>query len=154
MKRGSTLFLRGAVLLLGLVVLALCLFALPAGLRSPHVGGYRPVLWGIYVTAVPFFVALYHGLKLLSYIDHGQAFAQASVNALKYIKYCAFVIGAVYAAGSPYLHMMAQRDDAPGVLMLGLIFAVVPLVIGAFAAVLQELLRKAIAMKSENELTV
>jgi hypothetical protein len=154
MKRRSTMFLRGAVALIGLVVLALCVFALPAGIRSADAGMYRPLVIGMYISAIPFFAGIYQTLKLLGYIDQNKAFSPASVMALKKIKYYAMAISAFYAAGLPYIYIVAEKDDAPGVMMLGLVLAGASFVIATFAAVLQKLLREAIDMKSENELTV
>jgi len=154
MKPGSTLILKGTVIAMGLVVLALCAIVLPAGIRTDQTGFYRPILFGMYVTAVPFFIALYQTMKLLSYIDTNQAFSDLSVKALKNIKYCAIIIAALYAAGLPYIYLVADRDDAPGVMLLGLVFTCAPIVIAVFAAVLQTLLHHAIQIKSENDLTV
>lgn len=154
MKPSSTFFLRAAVLILGLVVLALCIFALPAGITSDETGAYRPILLGMYVTTMPFFIALYQTLKLLSLIDKNKAFSEVSVGALKYIKYCALVIAGLYAAGLPYIYLVANKDGTPGVLKLGLVITFASFVIATFAAVLQKLLRSAIEIKSENDLTV
>lgn len=154
MKRGSTLILRGTVILIGLIVIGLCVFALPAGIRTDNVGGYRPILYGLYVTAVPFFMALYQALRLLDYIDRDQAFSDLSVAALKQIKYCAIAISAMFAAGLPYIYVVADRDDAPGVILIGMVITFASAVIATFAGVLQQLLRSAIAIKSENDLTV
>ncbi len=154
MKLGPTIFLRGVVLLLGLVVLALCLFALPAGIMSDNVGYYRPILFGLYVPAIPFFVALFQTLKLLDYIDKSKAFSQGSVTALTVIKRCAIVISALFAAGLPYIYSVADRDDAPGVMAIGLVITFASMVVAVFAAVMQKVLQDAIAIKTENDLTV
>jgi hypothetical protein len=154
MKQGSTLFLKGVVGLLGLVVLALCIFVLPAGIMSDNTGDYRPILLGMYVPAIPFFIALYQTLKLLSYIDHNKAFSELSIKALKLIKYCAVTISALYAAGMPFIFRAADQDDAPGAVAIGLVFTFAPIVVAVFAAVLQKLLQNAIDIKSENDLTV
>ena len=154
MERGSTLFLRGAVVAIGTVILALCFFALPAGIRAENAGGYRLILLGMYVPAVPFYIALYQTLKLLHYIDKDKAFSDLSVKALKTIKYCAVAIGALYAAGMPYVFHVADKDDAPGVVALGFIIIFASSVVAVAAAVLQKLLRSAIDIKSENDLTV
>jgi hypothetical protein len=69
MKKGSTLFLRGVVYLIGILVLAVCILVLPRVIMSEEVGYYRPILLGMYIPAIPFFIALYQALKLLSYID-------------------------------------------------------------------------------------
>ncbi len=154
MKNGSTLFLKLVIYLMGLAVLVLCLFVLPRVIGSIDLGGYDPILIGMYLPAIPFFIALNYGLKLLSYIDKNIAFSELSVKALKYIKYCAVAISLFYIAGMPYIFHVAEADDAPGVVLIGLIFASAPIVIAVFAAVLQKLLQNAIEIKSENELTV
>lgn len=154
MNRSSTLFLRLAVFVLGAVVLALCIFALPAGIMSDNTGMYRPILLGLYIPAIPFYIALYQALKLLDYIDKNNAFSGLSVQALKKIKYCAIIISALFAAGMPYIYVVADRDDAPGVIVIGLVIIGASLVIAVFSAVLQKLLQNAIDIKSENDLTV
>lgn len=153
MKRSSTFFLRAVVVLIGLVVLALCIFLLPAGIKSAE-GGYPLILLGMYIPAVPFFFALYQTLKLLDYIDKNKAFSELSIKALQYIKYSAAIVGGLYMAGMPFIFHVADQDDAPGVVLIGLVFTFAPIVIAVFAAVLQRLLRNAIDIKSENDLTV
>lgn len=153
-QRGSTLILRGAVILLGLVVLSLCVVALPAGIRSDNTGDYRWILLGLYVPAMPFFWALHQTLKLLSYIDKNKPFSPASIKALKNIKYCALVICALFAAGQPYVFYVADKDDAPGVAALGFVIIGTSFVIATSAAVLQKLVQSAVDIKSENDLTV
>jgi hypothetical protein len=154
MKQGSTLFLKAAVILSGIAVLALCIFVLPGGLSKDVVGGYTPIVIGMYVTVIPFFVAVHQALKLLSYIDTNKAFSDLSVKALTTIKYCALIIGALYVIGLPYIYYVADKDDAPGVVVIGLVFAFASLVIATLTAVLQKLLKDALAIKSENDLTV
>lgn len=135
-------------------MLGICVFALPLGIQAEHVGGYRPILLGLYVPAVPFFFALYQALGLLGLIDANKAFSDLSVQALKRIKRCAIAISALFAAGMPYIYIVADRDDAPGVILLGLVIIVASAAIAVLAAVLQRLLGQALAIKSENDLTV
>jgi hypothetical protein len=154
MKVGSTFFLKGVVIFLGLFILSLCIFVLPVGIRSENVGGYLPIILGMYVAAVPFFFALYQTLKLLSFIDMGSAFSDLSVIALTKIKYCAITISVMFGLGMPYIFVVADKDDAPGVVLMGLVITFASIVIAVFATVLQKILRDAIDIKSENELTV
>lgn len=154
MNRGSTIFLRAAILAIGLAVLAICIFALPAGIASDNTGYYKPILLGLYLPALPFFFALYQSLLLLRYIDTNKAFSTASVVALQRIKYCAVAISTLFLAGMPYIYNAAQWDDAPGVVALGFVIIGASMVIAVFAAVLQRLLRSAIDIKRENDLTV
>ena len=154
MKQGSTLFLRGVIIVLGLGALAVCIFALPPAINSDQVGYYRPILLGMCVPAIPFFIALYQAWKLLAYIDQNKAFSELSVKALKNIRNCGIAISALYAAGMPYIFYVADRDDAPGAAAIGFVIIFASFVIAVFAAVLQKLLQNVIDIKSENDLTV
>lgn len=154
MKQGSTLFLKGVIFFIGVGVLALCLFVLPIGIRAEDSDGYRPIIMGLYVPAIPFFIALYQAMKLLGYIDENTAFSDLSVEALKKIKYCAVAISGMFAAGMPYIFYVADKDDAPGVVLIGCTIIAASIVIAVFAAVLQKLLQSGMEIKSENDLTV
>ena len=146
----TTLFLKLAVILIGIPVIALCIFWLPGFANYLH---YSIVI-GMYGSAISFFFALYQALKLLSYIDKNIAFSELSVNALKYIKYCAITIGILYAVIAPFLIPIANFDDSPGLACIPLIIILASSVIAVFAAVLQRLLQDAIDIKSDNDLTV
>ncbi|MED1270156.1 DUF2975 domain-containing protein [Bacillus mycoides] len=160
MKQGSTLFLKIAIILIGMPVLALCIFLVP------NIGNYAAELYpdiayikyliliNLYATVLPFYFALYQAFKLVSYIDKGNAFSKLSVRALKKIKNCAVTISILYVVGMPLFYLVAERDDAPGIIILGMLLIFASMVIAVFAAVLQRLLKDAIDIKSENDLTV
>ncbi len=154
MQRGSTILLRTVIYLIGLLVLVLCIIALPAGIMSDKTGMYRYILMGLYVPAIPFFFALYQAVKLLGNIDKNEAFTQASVNALGNIKRSAAVISAIFALGMPYIFYVADIDNAPGVVAIGLVIIGASFVIATAAALFQRLFQNAVAIKSENDLTV
>ncbi|WP_410981638.1 DUF2975 domain-containing protein [Bacillus cereus] len=158
MKQVSTLFLKIAVMLIGIPILALCIFGLPWLANNPVNPNYAHILYPIliimYVSVIPFFVALYQAFRLLSYIDKNKAFSKLSVKALKNIKYCAITISILYVVGMPLFYFMAEIDDAPGIIVIGLVVIFASMVIAVFAAVLQKLLKEAIDIKSENDLTV
>lgn len=156
MKHGSTNFLRLVILLIGLVVLVTCIFVLPRWISSELAGDfdYGPIFLGMYIPAIPFFVALYQALKLLDYIDRNKAFSPKSVKALRNIKYCGVVISSLYTLGMPYVFYVADRDDAPGVALIGFVIIGASAAIATAAAVFQKLLQNASDIKSENDLTV
>jgi hypothetical protein len=151
MKKSSTLFLRAVIVLIGLIALALCVIVLPRLIGTFDLGGYDPILLGMYLPAIPFFIALYQTLKLLSFIDNNQAFSDSSVKSLKYIKYCAVAISSLYVAGMPYIFYVADKDDAPGVVAIALVIIFASFTVGVFAAVLQRLLQDALAIKSKEK---
>ena len=75
MKRGSTLFLKIALILIGFPVLALCIFLVPeianfaVELYPDHAYMKYLVFIDMYSTAIPFYFALYQAFNLLHYID-------------------------------------------------------------------------------------
>jgi len=160
MSRGTTLFLKAAVILIGIPILALCIFLVP-GIASfaaelyPEFPAIRYLVFAdLYAAAIPFYFALYQAFKLLGHIDKNQAFSELSVRALRTIKSCAFVISGLFALGMPLFYLLAERDDAPGIIVIGMVLIFASMVIAVFAAVLQRLLQEAIDMKSEIDLTV
>ncbi len=158
--QGSTFFLKAALLAIGLAALAICIFALPPAWT--HVPDEYPdiayVFYAIfsatYVAVIPFFTGLYQGFLLLEYIDENKAFSEISVRALRRIAYCGTAISAIFAAMLPFFYVWAQADDAPGLIIICMILALAPFAVAVAASVFQRLLRQAIAMKSENDLTV
>ncbi len=160
MKKGSTHFLRFSLFILGLIVLAFCIFALPSmwkGASAEFPVASRAVfliMINLYLTAIPFFIALWQAFKLLGFIDQNKAFSDLSIKALRNIKYCAIAMAVLFWANVPLLFPIADADDAPGLIIIGSALACTPIVVAVFAAVLQRLLQNAIDLKSENDLTV
>lgn len=156
MNRGSTLFLRAVIWGIGLLVLAICVAGLPAAINAELDGDfdYGPIFLGLYIPAIPFFIALYQALKLLGYIDKNKAFSLAAIQTLRNIKRCALLISGLFTLGMPYVFYVADRDDAPGLALIGFVIIGASFVIATFAAVLQKLLLGASTIKKENDLTV
>ncbi|WJH29545.1 DUF2975 domain-containing protein [Paenibacillus sp. CC-CFT742] len=158
MKRGSTIFLKMAVLLIGLPILGLCIYGIPWLANHPvnpnYAGSLYPIVIMMYISVIPFIIALFQSFRLLSYIDKNEAFSSFSVRSLKIIKYCAIVISSLYLVMLPFVFLVADKDDAPGLIIVGMVPIFASLVIAVFSAVLQRLLQEAIDIKSENDLVV
>ncbi|MGG1398092.1 DUF2975 domain-containing protein [Bacillus salipaludis] len=155
----TTLFLKITVLIIGIFVLALCIFLVPhmanfAAKLYPTIASLKSLVFIVmYGAAVPFYFALYQAFNLLRYIDENTAFSDLSVKALKNIKCCAITICGLYVLGLPLFHFIAKKVDPP-IGLIGLIIIFASLIIAVFAAILQRLLQEAINIKSENDLTV
>ncbi|RWZ54658.1 DUF2975 domain-containing protein [Halobacillus fulvus] len=158
MKQKSTLFLKTALVLISLPVLAVVIFGLYWLWNNPVNPEYAlqiyPVLGGVLLTVFPFLFALYQAFQLLQNIDHDQAFSGSSVESLKKIKGSAVAISVIYAVVLPFIYWIAEIDDAPGLIIIGMVLILASAVVAVFAAVLQRLLDQAITIKSENDLTV
>ncbi len=160
MDKVSTLFLKIAVCIIGLPVLIICIFLVPALGRItaqivPDFAFLQYVVMGIfYASAIPFYMALYQAFQLLRHIDRKMAFSPLAVRPLKCIKHYAVIISILHLLTLPMFYIFAELDDAPGVIFVGLIVPFASFVIAVFAAVLQKLLQEAVDIKSENDLMI
>lgn len=159
-KKSSTIFLRIIIVIMGFMALGLGSLILPMVYNGweqefPTMAYLRyPILLILGATMVPFFAALYQTLQLINYIDTNKAFSLFSVNALRKIKHSAVAFSGLYIVFQPVVYMVAQADDAPGLVIIGMVMAGAPIVIAVLATVLQRLLQSAIDIKTENDLTV
>ncbi len=154
LERSSTLFLRLILLVLSFGVLVLCGFLLYQIIQSDSLGYYRPILMGLVISTIPLLYIFYQAYNLLDNIDNNLSLTDSSVNSLRIIKVCSFLISSMYLIGSPFIFNVAQRDDAPGVVLINIILIMGPFSVGVFTYILQKLLINAIGYKSENELTI
>src|SRR3954468_16950672 len=115
MKRRSTLFLQVVIVLIGMGALTLLLWEPRVEGRNAHATLFEiyfkdPFLAYAYVASIPFFVALYQAFKVLGYVRQNQTFSQATVKALRTIKYCATaIIGFVVV--SVVFMIFGDKDD-------------------------------------------
>ncbi len=154
LERSSTLFLRLVLLVFSIGVLVLCGFLLYQITQSDSLGYYRPILIGVVLSTIPLLYVFYQAFLLLNNIDNNLSLSESSVNSLRIIKVCSFLISLLYLIGSPFIFTIAQRDDAPGVVLIDIILLLGSFSVGVFTYILQKLLINAIGYKSENELTI
>jgi hypothetical protein len=159
MKRGSILFLRAVILLVGVGALAGLLW-------EPQVEGRNanadlvtiyfgdPFLAYVYLGSLPFFFGLYQAFKLLGDVGQGHAISPAAVKALRRIKYCALAVIGFIVGGEAYIILLAVSDDKAGGVAMGVFTGFACVVTVAAAAVLERVLQSAVDLKSDNDLTV
>lgn len=161
MKNGSTLFLRLALTGMGLLAVVLYAALLPQiykhwATEYPDIAYAKyPIIAGLVLAVITFWTAVYQAFKLLDLIDKDKSFSKLSVQALEKMKYCAVLIAGVFTTGLPVVFHIAQKEDAPGlILFFGAIFIGIPVLVAVFAGVCQRLFQNAIDIKKENDLTV
>jgi hypothetical protein len=159
MKRGSVLFLKGVIILIGTLVLAgMIRFPLTEGraVNLDLLSIYSdPFILYAYGASIPFFVALYQAFILLGYIGKNKVFSQSSVDTLKTIKYCAILQSIFIVMAALYIRVFHATDDDPaGFVALCIATTFLAIVTATAAAVFEKLLQNAVEMKSENDLTV
>jgi len=151
MKKSLTIFLQVVIVALGMGTLALMLW-------EPHIEGRNaqatlyeiyfkdPFLAYAYIASLPFFVALYQAFKVLQYAGQNKAFSQATVKALRTIKYCGVaMIG--FAAVGIILIVLGDSDDHAGGVFMGVLITLVAIVIATTAAWFERILQNAVDIK-------
>lgn len=158
MNKGSTLFLKTVIVLIGIIVLAGMVWFPQTEGRAANldlISIYTdPLILYLYVSSLPFFTGLFQAIKLLNFIDANQAFSQGAVNTLKNMKYAALSLIGFIAIALLYIRFFVQGDDSAGPIALGIVVSFTAIVIATAAGVFQKLLQHAVDLKSENDLTV
>jgi hypothetical protein len=160
MKRSLTIFLQVVIVALGILVLAFMLWEPHIEGRNAHATTFEiyfkdPFLAYAYISSIAFFTVLYQAFKLLGYIGRNEVFNQRSVKALQIIKYCAATLAALIVAAEVYIFIAVRgKDDIAGGVAIGLFLIFVSVVIATAAAMFERILKKAVDIKSENDLTI
>lgn len=149
MERVVTLFLKLVLILVGIFVLAADIVGLVPAIIQEESGVTKIFLSGVVLSTIPFLVALFHSVNILSEVSEGKVFTIRSLNGLKYIKYCATLVAALYLALMPIFYLIAKMEDAPGVIVIGLGLVFIATVFAMAAELFQRLLQSAINSKAE-----
>jgi hypothetical protein len=158
MNRGSILFLKAVLVLVGIGALALMLWEPRIEGRNAHATLFEiyfqdPFLAYVYLASLPFFVALYQAYIVLGSAGRDAVFSASAVRSLRTIKYCAMAIIA-FVAVSVLFMVYGDPDDRPAGLFMRILIAFPAIVIATAMAVLERILQNAVDLKSENDLTV
>jgi hypothetical protein len=158
MKKGSTLFLKIVILLIGLVVLTGMLWFPQTEGRAANLDLYSiyadPFIIYIYIASAPFFIGLYQAFKLLNFIDSNKAFSQEAVHTLRNMKFASLSLIGFIVLALFYIRLNAGGEDSAGPTAIGILVSFTAAVIATAAGVFQKLLQNAVDIKSENDLTV
>ena len=159
MKKASTIFLRIAIVCLGIGAIGVAVLLLTLwndiGAEFPNATYAVYVVFSALIAAVvPFVIGLYAAWRLLNYIDKSMPFTKGSANAVKTIAIAAGSASAICIAALPFYYIWAQVVDAPGLMAIGTVLAGGSMVVAVFGSLLYRLLSEAADLQSESELTV
>lgn len=156
----ETSFLKFSLILMCIPTLLMSFIIISNLLLDPYWLPYNVIIAMYNVSAIlilatiPYYMALVQGSKLLKLIDENKAFSIDSVEILKKIRNYAYVICALFIVNLPFIFILAEYDDAPGMILVGLFLVFVIFSVSVFANVLMKLFKNAFEMKTDNELTI
>jgi Protein of unknown function (DUF2975) len=148
-KRGSAIFLKVIIFLVGIAVLTLCIYWMPVlTIRDvkAHPGGdysIYPLLVCAYGICITFSFSLFQVYKLLTFIEGNNAFSESSLKSLKVIKKCAFIaiFFIVLMIISLKVISSISGDDSAGPISISLMSILATSIIIAVVDVLQKPLK-------------
>src|SRR4026208_99755 len=154
-KKGPTIFLQVVIVLVGIGALALMLWETHIEGRNAHATLFEiyfkdHFLAYAYLASTPFFGALYQAFKVLGYIGQDKAFSQATLKALRTIKFCALAIIGFVALGELFI-MLGNSDDRAGGVFMGILITFGSAVSATAAAMFEQVWQNALDTKSEND---
>lgn len=157
-KGDGKMRLRSLILKLCLIGVAVVIVGLAGGIfwrfpvnlvtiyHEPALAGLFGV--GLYLGTLAILAGCIFAWQLLNYATGQQAFTQLAVTTLARLKWACVCLQIGVCCLLPVIYQMADRGDAPGLMVIGLVLLFIPFVISVFLAILQRLWQ--VAVKGEN----
>jgi len=151
-------WLKLIIVFSGIFVLLLCIYIGPEMGRRFLLDSaklkelYKPAIAFIWMTAIPFFIALVLGWKICSDIGSDQAFTANNGYRMKIISILSIIEGALYVSALFYISVVGSYQTNVLIFLLFILF--VSVVISVFTSMLSHLVRKASEIKQDNDLTI
>lgn len=144
--------------MLGVGLLAFAIFYLPyfANLAANYYKELAflktPVMIFVYISAIPFYIALFQGYKICGTIIKSNPFSKENVKSFRIASISALSVSVLYFAGTGVFALV--KVDRPIMYIIFILIGACALVFTLLCEVLSQLLKKAIEISEENELTV
>lgn len=108
----------------------------------------------LYLSAIASLLIIYYMYRMLGLVDSNTAFSAMSLVYVYTIFRLALIEFIVLTGTLPFAYFIADNDDAPGVMIIGLGMLFIPLAVATFVSIIEKLLKNAIELKLDSELTI
>lgn len=113
---------------------------------------YKPFIVFIWITGIPFYIALILGWQICLDISSNQAFTIKNADRLKKISVLAMIEGLIYIVALVYL--LVDQILSTNILTIILLILFFAVIISVFTSMLSHLVREASKIKTDNDLTI
>jgi hypothetical protein len=132
--------------LMGIGALVLLLWEPQIEGRNLHATNFEiyfndPFLALAYIGSIPFFIALYQVFKVLGHVRQHNVFSQATVKALRTIKYCALIIIGFVVVEEIIIMLNNGNDDIAGGVFMGMLITFGSVVAIAVASMFEQIVK-------------
>lgn len=108
----------------------------------------------LYGSAIAALSVMFFVYRILCLIDQNNTFSTKTLQLIHKIKQATLVIFILFFGLLPMVYRIADVEDAPGVMIIGLGIVAIPLAVSVFVTTIEKLLVSVIQIKHENDLTV
>lgn len=108
----------------------------------------------LYLSAIASLLIIYYMYRMLGLVDNDRAFSAMSLIYVRAIFRLTIMEFIVLIGTVPFVYYIADNDDAPGVMIIGLGMLIIPLAVATFVSIIGKLLKNAIELKLDYELTI
>lgn len=158
MKKIKTNYLKialGAILLFILFLELLVTFNLLSSFFKQELYWQKILTYlGLYSAGILGILVVAWVYRILRLIDQDDPFSQQALKLVMGIKNMMLGIFLALSITLPMFYYIADVEDAPGVVLIGVGLAAIPLAGVTFVSTVEKLLERVIHMKLENDLTV
>ncbi len=146
MKKFSTIVLQIAVVVFGLLVLALMLWEPQNEGRNVNATQFQiyfndPFLAYAYASSIAFFVGVYQAFRLLGFVRGNEV--PAAARAARIIKRCAIALAGLIAAPIALLFVVRPTgEDIAGGVAMGLILILISVIVAVSARAIEKKLQR------------
>lgn len=151
MKKLSAVFLKVSIVLLMIPIIAFGAYGLYWLLSNPVSPRYAhmiyPVLAGLYLASVPFIFGAVKIFQLVSLVGKDTLTIRVKEEILRKLKIAALSMGVIFIMILPFAFLIAQEDDAPGLIL----FSSIPVLLSMMSAAVITLFQRSPGGKTAEE---
>lgn len=151
MKKHSIIILKIIILLIALFMLTLSVVGMVSLIKNPINPIYGHILYPIviviYISTIIIYLAFYQTIMFLNLMKEKLTFSINTKTRLEKIKILGLVFSVLYFFLMPFVYMLANADDAPGVIFVGMIPLIGGFIVSLFADILIKLIDEGMLLK-------
>ncbi len=122
---------------------------------------YAPLLYPIIVASclgtIPYVFSLYQTFLVLGMIRRNEMVSKRFQAAIRSVRYSAIIISVMFGICLPFVYVIADWTDVPGIMLIGIILEVVAIVVSLVCFLLERIVndaRKKLTAEKQTELTM
>lgn len=146
MKKHSIKILKYLIILIAIFIMTTSVIGIISLIQEPINPTYGLILYPIvtilYLSTILIYLAFYQTIMFLKLIDQPVIKYENSIENLQKIRVYGVIFALLYVINLPFFYMLAEVDDAPGLIFIGMIPLIGGFIVYLFADIMIKLLNE------------